>query len=144
MGVISLIITMAFFGSRVLGQPMRGALHASARATPFARPEVFAPAHARCASLKDIKSRLKAVTNTRKITKAMKMVAASKLRGAQTRMEMSRPFAAGPKKIVGACLPEDVVEATAESEYNQLITAISSDKGLCGGVNSSIVKQVKF
>lgn len=36
------------------------------------------------------------------------------------------------------------MEATAESEYNQLITAISSDKGLCGGVNSYIVKQVKF
>jgi F-type H+-transporting ATPase subunit gamma len=90
-------------------------------------------------SLKALSIRLRSTTATAKITKAMKMVAASKLRVAETKMRAARPFAASINELMGTYLsPKE--EDTPESKA---LLAVSSDKGLCGGVNSRIVKEVK-
>jgi F-type H+-transporting ATPase subunit gamma len=91
-------------------------------------------------SLKALSMRLKSTTATAKITKAMKMVAASKLRGAETKMRAARPFAASINGLFDTYLApkeEDMPESKA-------LLAISSDKGLCGGINSRVVKQIKI
>lgn len=90
-------------------------------------------------SLKTLASRLKSVTSTSKITKAMKMVAASKLRGAETKMRAARPFAASINGLMSQYL-EPKEEDTPETKA---LMAISSDKGLCGGINSRVVKEIK-
>jgi F-type H+-transporting ATPase subunit gamma len=97
-------------------------------------------------SLKEVKSRITSVMSTQQITKAMKMVAAAKLRKSQERIMQMRPFA---KKLNG--LLQNLSAAgsdgptwynTAREEEKILIVAISSDRGLCGGFNSSIFKAV--
>lgn len=91
-------------------------------------------------SLKSLSLRLRSVTSTQKITKAMKLVAASKLRGATAKMEAARPFAASINPLMVPSLePKEGDEISSET-----ILAISSDKGLCGGINSRIVKQIKL
>ncbi|XP_027368720.1 ATP synthase subunit gamma, mitochondrial isoform X2 [Abrus precatorius] len=88
----------------------------------------LAPNGARSISTQIVRNRMKSVKNIQKITKAMKMVAASKLRAVQTRAENSRglwqPFTA----LLGASVKKSVV------------VTVSSDKGLCGGINSTSVK----
>ncbi|KAI0525164.1 ATP synthase subunit gamma, mitochondrial isoform X2 [Dendrobium catenatum] len=90
---------------------------------------------ARSISTQIVRNRMKSVRNIQKITKAMKMVAASKLRGVQTKTENSRglwqPFVA----LLGDGFSVDV-------KKNVVIT-VSSDKGLCGGINSTSVKVSK-
>ncbi|XP_057517301.1 ATP synthase subunit gamma, mitochondrial [Amaranthus tricolor] len=87
---------------------------------------------ARCISTQVVRNRMKSVKNIQKITKAMKMVAASKLRQIQTKTENSRglwqPFTA----LLGDTPNVDVKK--------NVVIAISSDKGLCGGINSTSVK----
>ena len=93
-------------------------------------------------SLKSLSQRLKSVTSTAKITKAMKMVAASKLRGAETKMKAARPFASSINGLMSEYLaPKEDDEAYAPE--SAALMAISSDKGLCGGINSRVVKEVK-
>ena len=93
-------------------------------------------------SIKAIGIRLKSVSGTAKITKAMKMVAASKLKGAERKMLTARPFAASINSLMDPKLtPTDEDTETPEST---LLMAISSDKGLCGGINSRVVKAVKL
>ncbi|XP_059303706.1 ATP synthase subunit gamma, mitochondrial-like [Lycium ferocissimum] len=86
----------------------------------------------RCISTQIVRNRMKSVKNIQKITKAMKMVAASKLRAIQTRAENSRglwqPFTA----LLGDSASVDVKK--------NVIVTISADKGLCGGINSTSVK----
>lgn len=99
-------------------------------------------------NLKAISDRMRSVGSVGKITKAMKMVAAAKLRTVQTVQEKSRPFAVGLQKFF-----DTMDETEAESKSNEtldkeksrsrFLVAITSDRGLCGGVNSSIVKRVK-
>jgi len=79
---------------------------------------------------------MKSVGNIAKITKAMKMVAASRLRGVQTRMEQSRGLPLPMVKMLG-----DTPGATTA---NTTIVPITSDKGLCGGINTSVVKYTKI
>ena len=90
-------------------------------------------------SLKSLSLRLRSVTSTAKITKAMKMVAASKLRGAETKMKAARPFASSINELFATYLEpkeDDAPETKA-------LLAVSSDKGLCGGINSRVVKEIK-
>jgi F-type H+-transporting ATPase subunit gamma len=88
------------------------------------------------ASTKEFKLRLKSITSIKKITKAMKMVAASKLRQAQKACEGVRPL--------NAALLNTVPTAIQTVNGNRhLIVAITTDRGLCGGVNSAVVKSVK-
>lgn len=98
-------------------------------------------------NLKEVKSRIQSVSSTQQITKAMKMVAAAKLRRAQDRIVQMRPYSerlTGILRNVSASVSDDVENDYAvEREVNRVaILAISSDKGLCGGFNSNVFKGV--
>ena len=94
---------------------------------------------------KEIRTKIKSVENTRKITKAMEMVAASKMRKAQDRMIAARPYAEKIRNVVAHL-------SQAQSEYhhpflskrdqvkNVGIIVITSDKGLCGGLNTNVLR----
>jgi F-type H+-transporting ATPase subunit gamma len=97
------------------------------------------------ANLKEVKGRIQSVTSTQQITKAMKMVAAAKLRRAQDRITQMRPYSeklTGILKNVTATVSDDLEnEYAASREVNRVaIVVISSDKGLCGAFNSSVFK----
>jgi len=96
------------------------------------------------ASLKEVKSRISSVMSTQQITKAMKMVAAAKLRKSQDRIIQMRPFA---KKMNGLLQNLSADQSDGQGWYSVvreekkvLIVAISSDRGLCGSFNSSVFK----
>jgi F-type H+-transporting ATPase subunit gamma len=99
------------------------------------------------ASLKDLRKRIGSVKQTRKITSAMKLVAASKLKKAQEQAEAARPFAEGMRNMLRnlAAGVADVENApkllagTGKDEVHLLIVA-TADRGLCGGFNSSIAR----
>lgn len=99
-------------------------------------------------SLKEVKNRITSVTSTQQITKAMKMVAAAKLRKSQERIVQMRPFA---KKLATILQNLSGAETSGDSdnwysavreEKKILIIAISSDRGLCGSFNSNVFKGV--
>ncbi|WP_372638966.1 ATP synthase F1 subunit gamma [Fodinibius sp.] len=99
------------------------------------------------ANLRDIRNRIESVKNTRQITKAMKMVAAAKLRKAQNRIIATRPYAAKMKEIV-ARLVNDASEEyqllrKPETTDEVLLIIISSDRGLCGAFNNNLFKMVE-
>ena len=101
-------------------------------------------------SLKDLRVRINSVKSTRKITSAMKMVAASKLRRAQTQAEAARPYAQRMERMLGALagsvagLPgaPPMLAGTGKDDVH-LVVAISADRGLCGGFNSTIVRSTR-
>ncbi len=101
------------------------------------------------ANLKEVKGRIQSVTSTQQITKAMKMVAAAKLRRAQDRITQMRPYAQKLSSII-----QNVSAGTEGSEINNpyaevkdiskvLLVVVTSDRGLCGGFNSSVFKATK-
>ncbi|MGL6211514.1 MAG: F0F1 ATP synthase subunit gamma [Paracoccaceae bacterium] len=98
-------------------------------------------------SLKDLKNRIASVKNTRKITKAMQMVAAAKLRRAQEAAEMARPYAermtavmAGLAASVGQSDGAPRLLAGTGADKVHLLVVMTSERGLCGGFNSTIVR----
>jgi F-type H+-transporting ATPase subunit gamma len=96
-------------------------------------------------SLKDLKNRIGSVKNTRKITKAMQMVAAAKLRRAQEAAEAARPYAERMGAVIAALAAgqgDGGPRLLAGNGRNQthLLVVMTSERGLCGGFNSSIVK----
>ena len=102
-------------------------------------------------SLKDLKLRIDSVKSTRKITKAMQMVAAAKLRKAQENAESSRPYAERMNNVLSNLASRYKDNNNAPSllsgtgEENIILFLIStSERGLCGGFNSSIVKLAKY
>src|ERR1700761_7212167 len=101
-------------------------------------------------SLKDLRLRINSVKSTRKITSAMKMVAASKLRRAQTAAEQGRPYAARMERMLGALAAGLAGQAGAPRlmvgtgrDQTHLLIAITGDRGLCGGFNSSIARATR-
>ena len=98
-------------------------------------------------SLKDLKNRIDSVTSTRKITKAMQMVAAAKLRRAQDAAESARPYADRMSAVMGNLASgagqsdsaPKLISGTGSSDVHLLIVA-TAERGLCGGFNSSIVR----
>jgi F-type H+-transporting ATPase subunit gamma len=98
-------------------------------------------------SLLDIRRRIKSVKNTQQITKAMKMVAAAKLRRAQDRVVAARPYARKMAEVLGNLsanvgdFSHPLLEARGDEKY--LIVLVSADKGLCGGFNSNLMKAVQ-
>ncbi|MDA8232499.1 MAG: F0F1 ATP synthase subunit gamma [Magnetospirillum sp.] len=101
-------------------------------------------------SLKDLRLRISSVKSTRKITSAMKMVAASKLRRAQTAAESARPFAERMERMLGTLAGSLAGQSGSPpmlagngSDAVHLIVMVSADRGLCGGFNSSIVRSVR-
>ena len=96
-------------------------------------------------SLSDIKRRIRSVKNTQQITKAMKLVSASKLRKAQEAILKARPYALKTRQMLnslaGRCDVERHPFLKIRDENKILIFLITADKGLCGGFNSSLIKQ---
>ena len=96
---------------------------------------------------REIKTKIKSVQNTRKVTRALEMVSASKIRKAQDRMKASRPYARLMRQVIGHI-------AKANSEYVHPFMAareqvkrvgyliVSTDRGLCGGLNSQMFRRV--
>ena len=101
------------------------------------------------ASLKELKGRINSVKSTQKITKAKQMVAAAKLRRAQAAAESARPYAERlsgvmaslAAKVSGDSAPRLLRGTGADQRH--LLVVVNTDKGLCGGLNSNIVKAAK-
>lgn len=103
------------------------------------------------ANLKDLKNRINSVASTQKITKAMKMVAASKLRRAQEAAEAARPYAERMENVLSSLA--DSVKGVAGApkllvgtgtDKTHLVIVATSERGLCGGFNTSIVKAARL
>ncbi len=101
-------------------------------------------------SLKDLKIRIDSVKSTRKITKAMQMVAAAKLRRAQEAAEMSRPYAERFNAVMarlaasvgGSDSAPKLLSGTGSDDVH-LLVVMTSERGLCGGFNTNIVKKAR-
>ncbi|MFP4306015.1 MAG: ATP synthase F1 subunit gamma [Desulfococcaceae bacterium] len=96
------------------------------------------------ATLKDVQNKISAVKKTKQITKAMNMVAASKLRGAQGDMEAFRPYASKFAEVLGSLAGKAGDEASPlllprETVENVHIVLCTSDRGLCGGFNANLI-----
>src|SRR3990170_2800594 len=98
------------------------------------------------ANLKEVKNRITSVISTQQITKAMRMVAASKLRRSQEKMHQIRPYAGKLNTIVSnltASIGTDTDNdwySAKRAENKILVIAITSDRGLCGAFNSIVLK----
>src|SRR6476469_9896241 len=97
------------------------------------------------ASLLDMRRRIKSVKNTQQITKAMKMVAAAKLKRSQDRVTASRPFARKMSEVLGGLsakvageISHPLLDERGDSKY--LVVLISADKGLAGAFNANVIK----
>ena len=95
---------------------------------------------------KEIRSKIHSVENTKKITKAMEMVATSKMRKAQERVRAARPYADTVRNIaanLGTANPEYVPAYLRSNEVKKVgLIVVTTDKGLCGGMNTNILRDV--
>ena len=94
---------------------------------------------------RDIRNRIKSVTGTRKITKAMEMIASSKIRKAQSRIFEARAFIEKIEEVIAdiACysgLVSDPLLAPHKEEKVVLVVGLTADRGLCGGYNANIIR----
>ncbi len=101
------------------------------------------------ATLRDIRRRIKGVQNTEQITKAMKMVAAAKLRRAQENVVSARPYARKISVLVNHLLTDELSETNSflieKAIKKVLVVVLTSDRGLCGAFNTNILKEaVRF
>jgi F-type H+-transporting ATPase subunit gamma len=103
------------------------------------------------ASLKDLRVRIASVKATQKITSAMKMVAAAKLRRAQEQAEAARPYAQRMERMLGSLAAASAGQAGAPpllagngADQVHLVVVGSADRGLCGGFNSNIVRESRL
>jgi F-type H+-transporting ATPase subunit gamma len=102
------------------------------------------------ASLKDLRNRISSVKSTKKITSAMKMVAAAKLKKAQENAIASRPYSERMKKIIDSIKANTLINTSGPSlisgtgsDKKVLLIVCSADRGLCGGFNGSIIRYAK-
>jgi F-type H+-transporting ATPase subunit gamma len=96
---------------------------------------------------REIKTKIKSVQNTRKVTRALEMVSASKIRKAQERMKASRPYARAMKQVIG-----HLAQANSEFQHPYLVQRtdikragyiiVSSDRGLAGGLNNNLFRKL--
>jgi F-type H+-transporting ATPase subunit gamma len=98
-------------------------------------------------SLRDIRRRINSVKNTRKITRAMKLVAAAKMNKAQIAAKSAQPYQEAIKTVLGRVISsEDSIEhellTIPSNDKNVVLVALSSDRGLCASFNSQIIKHV--
>ncbi|MEI7532333.1 MAG: F0F1 ATP synthase subunit gamma [Betaproteobacteria bacterium] len=98
------------------------------------------------ASTKEIRTKIKSVQNTRKITKAMEMVAASKMRRAQDRMRAARPYSEKVRNIaanLSNANPEYRPSLLTQREVKNVgVIVVTTDKGLCGGLNTNVLRNL--
>ena len=103
------------------------------------------------ATLKDLRNRIKSVKSTQKITKAMKMVAAAKLRKAQDRAEKGRPYSDKMNSII-TNLKTSIVDPSSAPKllvgntknHKHLCVVMTADRGLCGGFNTNICRRARI
>lgn len=100
------------------------------------------------ATLKDVQSKISAVKKTKQITKAMNLVAASRLRGAQANMEAFRPYAGKFEEVLGSLAERSGEEANPllvpREEVNNIhVVLCTSDRGLCGGFNANLIQKAE-
>ena len=97
------------------------------------------------AGAKEIRTKIKSIKNTQKITKAMEMVAASKMRKAQDRMKATRPYAEKMRNVIGHLAlshPEYKHPYMIERDIKRVgYIVVTSDRGLCGGLNVNLFKK---
>ena len=101
-------------------------------------------------SLKDLRIRIRSVQSTQKITAAMKVVAASRLRRAQAQAEAARPYAQRMERVLASLAARMTGLANAPpllvgtgSDATHLLVVASSDRGLAGGFNASILRETR-
>src|SRR5712671_7101268 len=102
------------------------------------------------ASLKDLRNRIRSVRSTQKITSAMKMVAASRLRRAQEQAEAARPYAQRMERVLASLAAgmagqpgaPPLLAGTGKDDVHLMVVA-TSDRGLAGGFNSSILREAR-
>lgn len=101
-------------------------------------------------SLRDYRDRIKSVKSTKKITSAMKMVAASKLRRAQEQAEASQPYASAMADMMARVAKNVVVNENSSkllvgtgSDTRHLLVMVTADRGLCGGFNTNLAKMAR-
>ena len=101
-------------------------------------------------NLDDLKKRIGSVKSTQKITKAMKMVAAAKLRRAQESAESSRPYSDSMRDLIGAISNGYSPTSTErnlltgdENDNVHMLILFTSERGLCGGFNSAVTKSLR-
>src|SRR4051812_40586353 len=99
------------------------------------------------ASGKEIRTKIKSVENTRKITRAMEMVAASKMKRAQDRMKAARPFGEKVRAICAHLANSNQEQfqhpfLAVRDECRVGLMVVTSDKGLCGGLNTNVLRIV--
>ncbi len=102
-------------------------------------------------SLRDYRDRIKSVKSTRKITSAMKMVAASKLRRAQEQAEASQPYAQTMAAMLARVARNVVINDNSSkllvgtgSDQRHLLVVVTADRGLCGGFNSNLARRAQM
>ena len=100
------------------------------------------------ANLKDIRNQIKSVKSIQKVTKAMKMVAAAKMRRAQENMEKARPYTSKLNNMLNSLIPEIDRSILPELESraaidNKLFVVITADRGLAGAFNSNVIKMAQ-
>lgn len=99
------------------------------------------------ANLRDIRNRIESVKNTQQITKAMKMVAAAKLRKAQDRIIETRPYSYKLKEVVARLArnadENNILLRKPEKTERVIFIIVGSDRGLCGGFNNNLFKEVE-
>jgi|AP95_1055475.scaffolds.fasta_scaffold10460_2 F-type H+-transporting ATPase subunit gamma len=99
------------------------------------------------ANLKDIRDRIKSIRNIQQVTKAMKMVAAAKLRKAQERMEQARPYEERLSKVIHSLLPDvdrSLLSLLDVREVKRIaVVVFTSDRGLAGSFNSNIIRRAE-
>ena len=99
-------------------------------------------------ALKEVRNRIKSVQSTQQITKAMKMVSAAKLRRAQDAITQMRPYAKKLSEMLSNIVSNsegdvNMALATERPVHNVMIIVVTSDRGLCGGYNSNLIKLAK-
>ena len=97
------------------------------------------------ANVRDIRRRIRSVKSTQQITKAMKMVAAAKLRRAQERMFAARPYASGLRTVLASVasrvdISKHPLLAEREVEQKVLLLVVTADRGLCGAFNTNVLR----
>ena len=101
------------------------------------------------ASLKDLKTRINSVKSTQKITAAMKMVAAAKLRRAQDAAESGRPYSTRMRQVLGNLVSKADASSAPQllvgngKDQTHLLVVMSADRGLCGGFNGTVTRQTR-
>jgi F-type H+-transporting ATPase subunit gamma len=101
------------------------------------------------ASLKDLKTRINSVKSTQKITAAMKMVAAAKLRRAQDAAESGRPYSTRMRQVIGNLASKADASSAPQllvgngKDQTHLLVVMSADRGLCGGFNGTVTRQTR-